>query len=311
MGKFNVLWIDDQPEKCKKEQMILKKTIQKYGLIPSIKSIRKVRKDELLKDGHESNIALTSREYDLLIIDYKLSSDLLGGEVISQVRTKYNIYTDIIFYSSAKSELIQSVKNSFDEPSSLSYLDDVYIVPLGDDFDQKIDRIVNKIVESWYNAHSIRGVILSKTSYFESLIADIIRKFYEEKLSDLKIKLKSKGDNVIKTTIGKWKAVEDKEDPIDYILDNPIVFNWSVKCMIFNYLIECGNIKLENSVRDEIQEVFNLRNDFAHNVIKIENGLCILYKNGEKVIFDTDKIKEIRNKITLIDEKLKEILKNN
>lgn len=97
MGKFNVLWIDDQPEKCKREQIKLKKAIENYGLKANINIINKVRKDQLLQEGHQSNIELTSREYDLLIIDYKLSGDLLGGEVISEVRTKYNIYTDIIF----------------------------------------------------------------------------------------------------------------------------------------------------------------------------------------------------------------------
>lgn len=308
MGKFNVLWIDDQPEKCKREQIKLKKAIENYGLKANINIINKVRKDQLLQEGHQSNIELTSREYDLLIIDYKLSGDLLGGEVISEVRTKYNIYTDIIFYSSARAELIQSVKKSFDEPSSLSYLDDVYIVPLGDEFDQKIDRIINKIVESWYNAHSIRGVILSKASSFETLVSEIIRLYYKEKEDELKLELFKKGDNIVQSTIGRWKALEKRNDSVNHVLNNPQSFNWAVRYTIFNFLIDKGIISLSNDIQEKINYIFSLRNDFAHNVVKIENGLCNLYKDGNKISYDTEKIMEIRRNITLVEESLKSII---
>lgn len=308
MGKFNVLWIDDQPEKCKKERIRLKKSIEALGLISNIKVINKVRKDQILQEGHQSNIELTSREYDLLIIDYKLSGDLLGGEVISEVRTKYNIFTDIIFYSSAKTELIQSVKKSFDEPSSLSYLDDVYIVPLGDEFDQKIDKIINKIVESWYNAHSIRGVILSKASSFESLVSEIIRLHYKKKEDELKLELLRKGNNIVNSTKKRWEALENKSDSINHVLDNPQEFNWAVRRTMLNFLIEKNIISLSKDIQEKINYIFNLRNDFAHNVVKIENGLCILYKDGDKIIYDTEKIMKIRKDITLVDEALKNII---
>lgn len=308
MGKFNVLWIDDQPEKCKKDQIGLKKSIETQGLIPNIKLINKVRKDQLLQEGHPSYKELTSREYDLLIIDYKLSSDLLGDEVISEVRTKYNIYTDIIFYSSAKDELIQSVKKSFDEPSSLSYLDDVYIVPLGDDFNEKINRIINKIVASWYNAHSIRGVILSKVSYFETLVSEIIRLYYKEMEDELKLELSKKGKNIVQSTVGRWNALEKNDDTIIHVLENPQSFNWAVKNVMFTSLINNGIITLPDSIQVKIKEIFNLRNDFAHNVVKIENGSCFLYKDGKKISYDTEKIKEIRNDITSIEKALKNII---
>jgi len=308
MGKFNVLWIDDQPEKCKREQIRLKKSIEDHGLIANIKIINKVRKDQLLQEGHQSNIELTSREYDLLIIDYKLSGDLLGGEVISEVRTKYNIYTDIIFYSSAKTELIQSVKKSFDEPSSLSYLDDVYIVPLGDEFNEKIDRIINKIVESWYNAHSIRGVILSKASYFETLVSDIIRLYYKEMEDELKLELSKKGENIVKSTLGRWSTLKKKKDAIIHVLDHPQTFNWAVRNVMFNSLIDKGIVALPDDVYEKINDIFNLRNDFAHNVVKIENGLCNLYKDGNRISYDTKKIMKIRRDIALVEESLKSII---
>lgn len=305
MGKFNVLWIDDQPEKCIREQELLKRAILMNGLEDNIEFIKKVRRDQLLIDGHESNKRLRSRDYDLLIIDHNLSGDLLGGDVISEVRRKYNIYTDIIFYSSMKNELIASVKKSFDNPSSLAYLDNINIVPLGDDFSTKIQSIINKIVESWYNAHSIRGVILAKTSKFENMVSLIIRKYYKFYIEQLRDVLKTKGENVKRAQVGKWNCINVTKDPVEYVLADPINFNWSVKKVIFDFLIDNKAIEIGDETRKTMATLFQLRNDFAHNEVKIENGVCTLFKNGEAIAYDTTKIRLIREQITQIEDSLK------
>ena len=308
MGKFNVLWIDDQPQKCKKEQMIVKKAIIENGLQPEIKFITKVKREELLTEGHESNNALVSRDYDLLIIDYKLSGDLLGGDVISEVRIKYNIYTDIIFYSSIKKDFINSVKKSFDEPSALSYMDNVNIVPLGDEFQIKVQHVVRKIVESWYNAHSIRGVILSQASKFEVMVNQIIEKYYKSELNLLKEKLNKKGKNINKTVNDKWNFINRLEDPIPIILGDPINFNWSVRKALFETILESGLIEKNEKLVKGLYNLFSLRNDFAHNVVKIENGVCCLYKEGKQIKYDTKTIRGIRDEISEINEYLNKFL---
>lgn len=302
MGKFNVLWIDDQPRKCKRDQIGIESSIKENGLIPNIKFISKASEDELFGEDTESNKLLKSRDYDLLFLDYKLIGNLFGNDVISTIREKYKIFVDIILYSSSKNEMITAVKKSFDEESSLSYLDNVYIIPLGDEFQTKASQVIDKIVGSWYNAHSIRGVVLAKTSKFEGLVSDIIRQNYSKFIINIKEVLKEKGKNVLDSLNRKWNIVYNSNDPVDYILNNPISFNWAVKEKILNYLIDNQIIMIDEEKREVMKDLFNLRNDFAHNQLKIENGECHLFIGSETRTYKEKDIRDIRDKIASLEK---------
>lgn len=308
MGKFNVLWIDDQPRKCKRAQIGIESSIKENGLTPYIKFIPKASKDELFGEDTESNKLLKSRDYDLLFLDYKLIGNLFGNDVISTIREKYKIFVDIILYSSAKNEMIKAVKDSFDEDSSFSYLDNIYIIPLGDEFQTKAKRVINKIVGSWYNAHSIRGVVLAKTSKFEELVSEIIRRNYLNHTIQIKEVLKEKGKNVLVSLKGKWDTVYSSSDPVDYVLKNPVSFNWAVKEKILDYLIEKQIIMINENEIENMKYLFNLRNDFAHNQLKIENGECHLFIKDEIRIYKEEDIRDIRDKISSLEKHLENLI---
>ena len=309
MGKFNILWIDDQRNKCKREQANIENSIRLNGLEPNVQFVPKASKDALFQDGHTSNTMLRSRDYDLLLIDYKLMDDLLGDEIVSTLREKYKIYVDIILYSSAKNEMIEAVKRSFDSSTPYSYLDDVYIVPLGDDFQIKTKHIIDKIVGSWYNAHSIRGAVLSKTSKFENMVSTIIGDNYMSQVVQLRVLLDEKRQHVVDDVKGKWNDLLQADDPVQYILERPVDFNWNVKKDILTFLVENKLIDIDDERMGEINQLFKLRNKFAHNTIKIENGECCLYLlNGKREVYSEKEIREIRDKISRVEKCLENLM---
>ena len=302
MSKFRILWIDDQTAKCKRDSIAVKNIIQEIGFEPDIVFEDRISKDSLVDESGDLNKAIKARNTDLYIVDYQLKDNVFGSDIIREIRKENKIYTDIIFYSSDAKTLLSEVKNSFEAPSSMDYFDGVYITPLGDEFISKVEYVINKIICSWYNVHSIRGVTLSKASKFEHLASRIILDRYNLSLSSIKEKLAEKGNNVVQTLSDKWKKVSEQADPIPGILKDPISFNWAVKKLILIEMMDKNIITLETW--DDIVDIFNLRNDFAHNPIHLENGILIVDKPKGSDKYDEDDVIRIREKLTRIEKEL-------
>ena len=232
MSKFRILWIDDQPRKCKREVAQVKSVINALGFEPDVELESDISESSLHSPDGTLYKKLRARDVDLFLIDYNLKNNVLGSNIIQEIRKENDIYTDIVFYSSLNSDFIGTVKSSFDSPNAMEYFDGVYIVPLGDEFVGKIQYVVNKIIKSWYNVHSIRGIVLSKASKFEHVVSSIINAHYGPCLEEIKAALHTKGENVCSSTKGKWAGVDKAQDPVPKILKDPIGFNWAVKDLI-------------------------------------------------------------------------------
>ena len=238
MSKFRILWIDDQPKKCRREVAQVKSVVDAFGFEPDVDLESDISESSMQSPDGTLYKKLRARDVDLFLIDYNLKNNVLGSNIIQEIRKENNIYSDIVFYSSMNSEFIGTVKASFDSPNAMEYFDGVYIVPLGDEFVSKIQYVVNKIIKSWYNVHSIRGIVLSKASKFEHVVSKIINEHYEPCLAEIKVALHEKGENVCKSTNGKWAKVEKESDPVPKILKDPISFNWAVKDLTLRIIIK-------------------------------------------------------------------------
>lgn len=305
MSRFKILWIDDQPEKCKRAQRAVKAVIESFGFEPDIDLESNISNESLTSPDGVLYKKIHGRDADLFIIDYNLKNNVLGNHVIGEIRKENEIYSDIIFYSSMRAELINTVTQSFVSPDSVNYLDGVYIAPLDDFFTEKVTRVINKIIKSWYNVHSIRGIILSKASKFEHMVGEIINLGYQPCLPVIKEKLCEKGENVKRTTQDKWNKVNNREDPVPFILKDPINFNWTTKKLMFYEMAEKGIITL--NAKAELDEIFKLRNDFAHNPIHLVDGVLELKTPKKTITFTESDVEEIRGTLVAVENDLQTI----
>lgn len=306
MSQFKVLWIDDQTQKCRRDAKSVADIIESMGFEADVVFEDDISDASLRSPEGRINRAIKSRSIDLFIIDFNLKNEIFGSDIIREIRSNNDIYTDIIFYSSDSDELIDTVKATFDEDSIMNFFDGVYVVPLGDEFITKIQYVIGKIVKSWYNVHSIRGVLLSKASKFELLVATIIQESYNPCLDHIKERLSCKGKNVVRTIQRKWKNVEETDDPVELILGDPINFNWAVKKLMLEELIDKGIITLPSW--DDLEEIFMLRNDFAHNPIHLKDGVLVLTKNGQNINYTENDIEQIRGKLSIVEKALVELI---
>ncbi len=304
MSKFKILWIDDSDKKCKKERLLVKAFIESLDLTPDIRFISDISKNSLENKDGALKKALSSRDYDLLVIDYWLSKDVLGSTIIAEVRNKKHIYADIVFYSSSKEDLAKAVQNSYESESAFDYFDGVYVAPMQEEwFLQKIQFVIQKIVNSWFSPNAIRGVILDKTSKIETIVCDLIAKIYKPYLIDIREFIKNKKVSVQKSVEEKWTTLEDSSDPIAEIISNQDKYNWNLKKQLFDILLEKGAVQIDDETSKAIDGLFIRRNMyFAHNKAILKDGVIEVVINGKTKRYDDKKIAQIRHDIYIIEK---------
>lgn len=304
MSKFKILWIDDSDRKCKRERRLVSEFIKSLDLSPEIYFITEISKESVENSNGEINRALSSRNYDLLVVDFLLSKDVLGSDIINEVRNNKKIFTDIVFYSSSREDITNSVKSSYDSESAYDYYDGVYVAPMQEEwFMQKMQFVISKIVNSWFSPNALRGVILDKTSKIENSVCELISSNYQNNLPEIMSFLKQKKENVYKAVQDKWEKLVKSPDPIQAIISEPSQYNWNLKKQILDLLITYGVLKLDEETEAAIDKLFIIRNThFAHNKAKINDGRIEINVNGKVEIYDDARISELRHLIQIVEE---------
>lgn len=143
---------------------------------------------------------------------------------------------------------------------------------------------------------------MAKASKFEHAVNGIIDAHYKPCLEEIKAALCTKGENVCRSTSGKWEKVNAASDPIPKILKDPINFNWAVKDLILKIIVEKGSVTLPSY--EDMKSIFSLRNDFAHNPIHLIDGTLVLTKGDSQYYFNEDEIETIREQLMRIEKDL-------
>ncbi len=305
MSRFRILWIDDQKEKCRRDVRSVEKIVEDLGFEADVNLEDDISKESLEDADGVLNKAIHARDVDLFVIDYNLKNRVFGSDVIEEIRRNHDIYSDIIFYSSEPDLLLSRVKESFDSKSIMDFFDGVYIAPLGYEFLEKVKNVIEKNIKSWYNVHSIRGVVLSKASKFEQMVNNIINNFYQPCLAEIRVALEEKSKNSLSTAEKKWKAVNIAEDPIQQIVRDPINFNWAVKQKIIDTMIEKEAVQINNWA--EVKEIFEIRNKFAHNPMHLVNGNLVLEINSKGEIYTEEDVDKLREKLMRVEQSLERL----
>lgn len=71
------------------------------------------------------------------------------------------------------------------------------------------------------------------------------------------------------------------------------------KKLILKILVDKNVIALPNW--EALEQIFSLRNDFAHNPIHLRDGKLVLTKNGQDVLYGESDIVTIRAALTLVE----------
>lgn len=305
--KYKILWIENEEDWVDSIYDQIQEHLSDLGFEFEKKLIAK-EEESVIYD-----------EYDLILMDLNLAEQPNGAELIERIRN-LNVFTDIVFYSSIEIELLR-------EKGREKNLEGVYYSGRTPDssFVRKVCQVIDSTIKKVQDLSNLRGLVMAEVSDLDSLMDEIIQKYYvdqslldefhhritKDKEKNIKKSLDIDGIDCEKACKLNWRQLN-----IDKLLK---IIDSSQKVRAINILLECnkkqGTVLYQSSnekgfVDNYNKDIIDVRNNLAHCSSIIENGKEILKTRNGDLIFDTDRITEIRKKIREYHElflKIKEL----
>ncbi|SFB23506.1 hypothetical protein SAMN05660845_2193 [Flavobacterium swingsii] len=283
---YYVLWVEDDDSWFKTTSELFSETIIDYGFNPIIE--RRKSLDGVVNQIVDSGL----KKFDIFLIDFKLRNSADGDNIIDHVRNS-NIFTDIIFYSSDKQSIVDSIREHLFEGVYHSDRKE-----LEDKFEKVFKTTIKKIEE----INSMRGLIVGETSELDALIEEHLITYTQSPFIE-KFDLKKFIEKEIVNNLEKRKDKIDelyKSDGLTSILPHiDAAKKWQMLRGILkkntDYKIFIPEFIEKNSTY--FDEVIDVRNKFAHSQVLVKDGGKEVLKaliGEEHFEFDEDSFKKIR-----------------
>ncbi|MCD7824966.1 MAG: hypothetical protein LUH14_03275 [Clostridiaceae bacterium] len=266
---FKILWFEDERSWYSMEKYKVETMLNEFNLLCEV---TRRRGDDFDEKDFDTNY------YDLIIMDYKLASGDTGDKVIRKIRNT-DVLTDVLFYSSQYSEMVNSIKNT-DDP-----LDGIYYANRKMElFEEKVYSLIRKIVHRSEDIVNLRGFVLDNACDFEVRIKEIINILLNKMDSKEKQIINIELKNVFE---GKKSRLEKNKAKI-YREEDPFIEANNAKFILYNSdrlsLIESMTSVIDEARQKDIfSEYQHFRREYEDNISCYRNALGHL-KSGDKTI---------------------------
>ncbi|MCQ2286767.1 MAG: hypothetical protein MJZ76_07820 [Bacteroidales bacterium] len=278
-------------------------------------------KDFLIDMGFDPRITLHAREdadmyndYDLILMDMALEDAKSGDMLIKEIRN-HNIFSDVVFYTGGGVRTIREKANTLG-------LEGVYFADRQTNFIDKVKTIILTTIKKVQDLNNIRGLVMDEVSQLDKQMEDIIYYYFVEKETDERKKLfhkkitsdieksakrKLENDNCDKKCEHIWRN-KDLKDIIP-----SVAFDTNQKAHTINAILEKEGIdfdlKRDNFYKSYSNDVITMRNNLAHSVSEIKNGVEVLIckKDGKEIEFKSETCAAIRKELCAYRDFLSEV----
>lgn len=278
-------------------------------------------KDFLIDMGFNPSITLHAKEdadmyndYDLILMDMALENAKSGDVLIKEIRN-HNIFSDVVFYTGGGVSTIREKANTLG-------LEGVYFADRHTNFIDKVKTIILTTIKKVQDLNNIRGLVMDEVSQLDKQMEDIINYYFVEKGTDERKKLfhekitsdieksakrKLENDNCDKKCEHIWRS-QDLKDIIP-----SVAFDTNQKAHTINAILEKEGIdfdlKRDNFYKSYSNDVITMRNNLAHSVSEIKNGVEVLIckKNGKEIEFKSETCAAIRKELCAYRDFLREV----
>lgn len=271
-----IYWVEDTQTWCDSAKELLQYDVNDMGL--SVDFICERNADTAKREI--KNSCRGFKKYDLFFIDYNISSDIDGKDIISALRGN-SIDVDILFYSANKEKDIRDTVSQ-----NLSSYEGVYIANR-DSFREKASALIEKNARKLLSIQNIRGKLMDCTSENDFIINSYIIEKYalltpEQKAAINLFTVDYLKRNVLPSSeiiVKKVTNIEEKgiERIKDFMGYPSYIVPLELKYLLFS---EIASALGENKARFEgyFNSVVKRRNTLAHKKLDIcFNGNRIKY----------------------------------
>jgi len=288
---YKILWFEDQKDFVDVYISDLKKYIEGLGF-------------QFINPHVEIDNSNTDRinynEYDLILMDYKLSDGNKGDSIINRIR-EFNVFTEVVFYSSTNLDELRLTiqKNGLDGVFCVSRSEAAFL--------PKVKDIINLTLRKVLDLNALRGIVMATVSDFDEKMLEIIdmyKKYLGEEESKIFMqKRKNKLEESIIDRVEKVKEMDISDFHKDYNFDTS--HKWRT---------------VLNIVKDQLPQLKDLTESFKKDIIDIRNPLAHVkevedpkdsrkrYLYCDNFIFDDEKSKEILNNLKKHDANFEKVL---
>lgn len=265
-----ILWVEDTPDYFNETKEILEMYAEDNGIALSFDYIEDVT--NFLERMRCDMVGF--KVYDMFFIDYTLSSDVVGSELIKSLR-KEKIDSDILFYSSEHEADIR--KTIVDD---LGSFEGVYIANRTN-FEDKSNYLINKNARRLTSLANIRGFLMDQTSENDYTMKSYIYNKFEslapEQKNEITIML-------LEFMKGKQETFDEKvATEIAYLESNGIksisrvmgllndLFPIELKYKVFQKMIEFNKESQfdDVTIQTYMDEIIKARNNLAHKKLDV------------------------------------------
>ncbi|MCW0389429.1 hypothetical protein [Xanthomonas sacchari] len=153
---FNVLWVDDQPDRVATQRKTIASKMADEGfefrprLCTTIEQVEEVISEHVFTD-----------EVDLILVDWDLGNNVHGEDVVERIREIVQ-YKDIVFYSGAPTSELR--KKVYDKQ-----LEGVYCASR-EDLVNEVVGVFDSLIKKVLDLDHTRGIVMGATSDIDHMI---------------------------------------------------------------------------------------------------------------------------------------------
>jgi hypothetical protein len=258
---FNVLWVDDQPERVKSQIEAISRHMADQGFAFNAKQCKALNEvTTFLTDDYFDD------EIDLVLVDWDLGGGVEGQEAIAHIREKVR-YRDVVFYSAGK------------EPAELrelvfqSGLEGVYCASrelLVDEVQGVFDSLVKKVLDLDHT----RGIVMGATSDIDHLLGKCLDCIHENATPEDQKVIFDKAVAVVRATLqsslGELEKLDSKTS-FDQLSDEHRIFSAHHRLRVLKVALKYASIsdlkRYEAAIVTYMQNVAPERNILGHVVL--------------------------------------------
>lgn len=285
---LRILWVEDTPEFYNETKDILEMYAEDNGIALTFDYIDDVKKffERMHYDMEGFKV------YDMFFIDYTLSLDVVGSDLIRGLR-KEQMDSDVLFYSSEHEKDIR--ETVIDD---LGTFEGVYIANRTN-FEDKSNYLINKNARRLTSLANIRGFLMDQTSENDYTMKSYIYKKFDALTEEQK-------NEIVEMLLDYMKDkqetfVSHATTEITYLENNGIksisrvmgmlneLFPVELKYRVFEKMVSFNNEEefQDVSIQTYMNEIIKARNNLAHKKLDIcRQQKYILYYDHIKQYID-------------------------
>lgn len=290
--EYKIFWVEDDNSWFETNKDLFEDTLEEWGFKLSYERAKSVEEvNQFIKaDGFGS--------FDLMLIDLKLNNneEEYGNKIIELIRNN-EVYTDIIFYSSAIDRVHEIMRTN--------ELEGVY-TSSRNALESKFVKVAKTTIKKIQEVNTVRGLLMAETSDLDDMMLNIILKALEENDEVLEKYIKEKMNETISDN---QKRIDSEEKTISFKIKDGRIFTSFHKAKAINKICSLKPLDIQKFFENYNRDVLKTRNIFAHVKEEVRDGKKVLIStlSGEEEIFNDERCIEIRKKLIEYRELLENI----